>query len=324
MIALLQAWLAAWLFALGISLGSLANLMVHTLSGGHWGEPVRAPWRAAARMLPVLAVLFLPVLAGMPWIYPWTEHPGAWLNPWFFTARALAYFAIWIGMSSTFLRAETKPRAAAGLLVHALIVTLAAFDWIASLAPGWRSSGFGLLVGVGQMLAGMSFGIAVAAFGAPHSTAAGAVEERRQDFHDLGNFLMMYVLVWAYLAYTQFLIIWAANLPREIAWYVPRVQTSWMWLALFLVAFHFFIPFTILLARAAKRAPSRLGAIALALLAANFADAVWLVVPSLRPQGFSMGVGDVAAAVVLLASCAVAWRRQWRREARLAHGTAHG
>src|SRR6185312_10850102 len=128
---------------------------------------------------------------------------------------------------------------------------------------------------------------------------AAADEGTRLRFHDLGNILLMYVLTWAYLAYTQFLIIWSENLPHEIRWYVPRVQTGWAALGIFLVAFHFFLPLLILLSRTAKRSPALLGAIAMGLLLAHLADAFWLVVPTFRTAGFAISWTDILALVVL-------------------------
>jgi len=327
MTALLQSYLFAWLFLLAISLGSMANLMVHSLTGGRWGEPVRPAWIAATRLLPLVAILFVPVLLGIARLYPWVASPGAYLNVPFFVARAIAYLAAWIVLGAAFLRADratvdpasggspgARRIAAGGLIVYALTVSLAAVDWIASLTPHWYSSAFGLVFATGQMLAGAAFGVAVASgsFGPLARVPRPAlVEPTRQRFHDLGNLLLMYVLTWAYLAYTQFLIIWSENLPHEIHWYVPRVQTGWAALGIFLVAFHFFLPLLILLSRAAKRSPALLGAIATGLLAAHLADAFWLVVPTFRSGGFAVSWTDLLALAVL----GIAWGWAWRRAA---------
>jgi hypothetical protein len=323
MSTLLQSWLFAWLFAFGIAVGSLALLMVHALTGGSWGEGPRIAWRAAARLLPALALLFVPVLVGMRLVYPWVETPGRWLDPAPFVARALCCFAAWIALAHFFLRAEARAHdrgqgvetarriGAGGLVLHALLATLAAYDWIASLAPAWHSSGFGLVVAVGQMLAGMAFGIAAAAFGPSPAERVllDTTEEGRRLFHDLGNFLLMFVLTWAYLAYTEFLIIWAADQPKEIAWYVPRLQTSWAALGVFLAAFHFFVPFAILLSRAAKRSRRFLGTLAAALLAAHAAQVFWLVMPSLRREGASLALTDFVALAVMTLAAGALWQR---------------
>ncbi|HSN20076.1 MAG TPA: hypothetical protein VLS49_05330 [Usitatibacter sp.] len=338
---LLRSYLFAWIFLLGISLGSMANLMVHSLTGGRWGEPVRPAWLAATRLVPAIAILFLPILLGAKLVYPWVEAPGRYLNLPFWTGRSIAWLLAWVILSLAFLRADratvdpasggsagARRVAAIGLIVYALTVSLAAVDWIASLTPRWYSSTFGLVIGTGQMLAGAAFGVAAAAWFSPW--VAGAARPARDEptrlrFHDLGNILLMYVLTWAYLAYTQFLIVWSENLPHEIHWYVPRVQTGWAGLGIFLIAFHFFLPLLILLSRAAKRAPGFLGAIAAGLLVAHLGEAFWLVVPTFRPDGFAISWTDPLAIVVLGALWAWAWRRSVVRiRPALASGAGRG
>ncbi len=319
---MLRSYLFAWLFALGICAGALANLMVHTMTHGRWGEPFRPPLIAATRMLPVVSVLALPVLLGAGDLFPWAvegtrDRPSAWLNVPFFDLRTVLYLAIWNAIAFFWLRADratvdparaSAPGAvrasAIGLIVYSLTVSAASFDWVASLTPDWFSSGFGLVYGVGQMLAGAAFGVVAAALAQRDAPDAAVLEQR---FHDLGNLLLMYVLTWAYLAFAQFLIIWAENLPHEIGWYLPRVQTSWRWLGAFLVAFHFFVPFLLLLQRAAKRSVAALGGIAAALLAAHLADVFWLVVPGFRAAGLAFAWTDLAA----LAGVAAVWFLAW-------------
>jgi hypothetical protein len=156
------------------------------------------------------------------------------------------------------------------------------------------------VVAIGQMLGAMA--LAVAHVGLRRSP--GSVPE----FNDLGNLLLMYVMTWAYLAFMQFLIIWVGNLPREIAWYVPRLQTGWVALGVILVVFHFFAPLAILLFRSAKRSALFLGSLAAALLAVHVIDVYWLVAPSVRPLGFHVSFFDVLA----LAAAAALWWFAWR------------
>jgi hypothetical protein len=321
MTALLHGWLFAWLFALGISLGSLANLMVLALTGGRWAQPAAPAWRAAASLLPLEAALFLPLALGVHAAWPWTDAPGKWLNVPFFIARSAGYLLAWSLLAWGFLRSsDTRRRSAAGLIVYAVTVSLAATDWIASLMPQWYSSGFGLLVGTGQMLSGAAFGVAAAAWASPPSRDAATL----QRFHDLGNLLLMYVMTWAYLGYTQFVIIWSENLPREIAWYVPRLQTGWAALAIVIVALHFAVPFAVLLSRQAKRSPRFLGGVAVALLAVHAVQVYWLVMPSVRPQGFRVAWSDPVAFALLGAAWAWAWRRGMRKASGQAAEPAHG
>lgn len=304
----MSSYLFAWLLFLGLALGAMANVMVHNLTGGPWFPAVRAPFLAGMKLVPIAALAGIPVLAGMRNLYPWVEEGGNWwLSPGLFVARSVLYLVAWSLLSWRLASDSRKGFSAFGLLLYAFTVSLAAVDWIGSLVPKWYSSGLGLVVGSGQMLGAMALAVAFAGL---KSEQRGAREGEgvRQTFMDLGNLLLTYVLAWAYLVYMQFLIVWMANLPREIAWYVPRLQTGWVALALILVLAHFFAPLLILLFRAAKRSPLALGTLAAALLAAHVVDVYWLVAPSLRPQGFSVAWGDPVA----LAAAAALWFFLWR------------
>jgi hypothetical protein len=318
---MLASWLFAWVFVLGLSLGSLAMLMLHSLTGGPWGDWIRAPLLAAARLLPGVAVAWLPLALGVHLLYPWagageTVHARWWLNTPFFVVRSIAYLAVWTvlmlgwhrsyaaSLSSASGRQAVLRWSAGGLVVYTLTVSLAAVDWIASLMPQWYSSGFGLVVGTAQMLGATALAVAWAACLHRHEIPSG---EARQSFIDLGNLLLTFVMSWSYLAFVQFLIIWLGNLPREIAWYVPRVQTAWVWLGVLLVLFHFFVPLLILLFRRAKAMPQRLFAIAAALLVANLLDALWMVAPSLRDEGLRISYTDVIAVVALVGAWLAGW-----------------
>jgi hypothetical protein len=280
--ALLAGYLAAWWFVTGALLGGLANVWLHDLTGGAWGEAIRAPLLRAARWLPLACVLFLPVLAGMRLLYPWTAAvapaaPAAafkalWLSPGFFIVRSLGYLLLWSALAWLAARPtarHSRGAAAASLLAYAFSVGLASVDWIMSLQPEWYSSVFGWLAAAGQMLSGLALAVLLI-----------DREAVRQRLPDLGNLLLMYVMTWAYLAYVQFLIIWAANLPHEIVWYLRRSAPGWVALAWVLLAFHGAGPVLILLSRRAKQAPRLLGMLAAGLLGAHLLDCWWLVLPS--------------------------------------------
>lgn len=280
--ALLACYLAAWWFVAGTLLGGLANVWLHQLTGGAWGDTIRAPLLRAARWLPLACLLFLPVLAGLHLLYPWSGASGVepatafrrwWLDPVFFTLRSLAYLLLWslLAWIETRASARSAARAAACLLAYGFSVGLASVDWIMSLQPSWYSSVFGWLTGTGQMLSGMALALLLIDRGAA-----------RARLPDLGNLLLMYVMTWAYLAYVQFLIIWAADLPREIGWYLQRSAPGWQALAWTLLAVHGAVPVAILLSRQAKQAPRLLGALAAGLLAAHVLDCWWLVLPSVQ------------------------------------------
>jgi hypothetical protein len=292
----MSSYLFAWLLFLGLALGGMANLMLHNLTGGPWGLAVRPTFIAAARLVPLAALLGIPVLIGMRHLFPIAE--SGWFSAPFFVARSVVYLLVWSGFA-LFVRASVAG-SAIGLIVYVFTMSLAATDWIASLVPQWYSTGFGLVVAIGQMLGAMALAVANVGFRARAS--------ERQVFNDLGNLLLMYVMTWAYLAFMQFLIVWVGNLPREIAWYVPRLQTGWVALGVILVVFHFFAPLAILLFRSAKRSALFLGALAAGLLAVHVIDVYWLVAPSVRPLGFHVSVLDILALAVAAALWWFAWR----------------
>jgi len=290
--AFFAAWLIAWWTCASVILGGQANLWMHGITGGAWAQPLRPVWQACARRMPLLLLLMLPLLLS-PWaLYPWGEpgwHPESsasgfkalWLTPWFFDLRLLVYGAVWTALS-VLPTDRTPPRkglSALALLAYGLSVSLAGVDLLMSLLPEWYASGFGLLLIVMQM----KFAFAYAMW-----RGIGTAPLPPQRGRDLGNLLLMYVLMWAYLAFVQFLIIWAENLPHEIAWYVPRLQTGWVWLAVLLPVAGFFIPLLLLLFRAFKQNAGRLRKLSAGLCLMGYAESVWLVLPSVDQPGWQV------------------------------------
>jgi len=302
----LLSYLFAFFFFTGLSVGSLALAMVHVLTGGAWGFYIRPYLLAAARALPLLAVMALPLLIGVRVLYPWASpellardailRAQSWyLDPYFFIGRTIVYFAVWLALLAAFERRIENPRllprvAAPGLIVYALTATLAAVDWVMSLLPHWHSTVFGMTIATGWMLAAA----ALATLCAMAAARSNDTQLPRLS-HDLGNLLLMFVLVWSYLAFMQYLTVWIADLPAETVWYIPRTLTTWRLLAWFLIAFHFAVPFTVLLSRRAKRRRTWLAWIAALLLIANLVDALWLVAPDQHPQGLALHWTDLLA-----------------------------
>jgi hypothetical protein len=320
----LQSWLFVWWFVLGIPLGSMALLMVHNLTGGDWGEFLRPALEAALRTLPLVLLAAVPLLLDLRDLYPWARSAdvGAsallrakswYLNPLFFLLRSAICWIAWMWLAQllrkwSFARLHDGDDAAAlrrraisavGLLVYLVTLTVAAVDWVMSLSPDWYSTTFGLLAAVGEALTAFAAAIVCATWwlrGAPRGESP---RNLPATFNDLGNLLLMLVMTWAYLAFTQYLIIWAENLPNEIVWYLPRLQTSWSTLAIAIVVLHFALPFLVLLSWRAKRAPQALGALAALLLLAHLMDAYWTVMPAFRKTGFEIELGDFAALLAL-------------------------
>ena len=256
--ALAAAWLGAWLFFVGIAVGALVIVMLHELTGGAWGFAIRRPLETAMSTLPVLAALALPLAFNLPNLYPWAHatagknadillRKAAYLNVAFFDARAVIYFTVWIALAFAlrrhWLRRETNagdtPNARlralsiAGLVLYAITATLAAVDWVMSLSAAWYSTAFGLLVMVSQAYSAFAFATACA-YGRATCTLLPATREHTAG--DLGNIVLTFAMLWAYLAFTQFLIIWAEDLPKEIDWYVARSSAFWKALAIAVLA----------------------------------------------------------------------------------------
>ena len=314
----LLSYLFAFFFFTGLSIGSLALLMIHAITGGAWGDFIRPPLLAAARLLPLMSLAAIPVLVWMRVLYAWTGSPsgaqpyGWYLADTFFVIRTVVYFVVWIGCLVAFThnlgdRVRARRTAAPGLIVFGVTSLLASVDWAVSLTPHWHSSMFGMMVGTGWLLAACALATTVAASRRDRDTVVSP-----DVLHDLGNMLLMFVLAWSYLAFMQYLTIWIADLPDENAWYILRTLTSWRYLAWFLVAFNFALPFAVLLSRAAKRNPAWLRKIAVMLLAASFADAFWLIVPGLRAGGFALRWTDLCAPVGIGALWWCGWVGQLR------------
>jgi len=299
----LRSYLVAWVFWVELTLGCLALLMIKYVAGGAWGAVIRRLAESAARTLPLLAVLFVPVALGLPQLYEWArpehvahdpllQHKAAYLNVPFFLARAVFYFAVWIGFARWLERWSLREDETAdphvahrldlisrgGLVALGLTMTFAAFDWTMSLEPHWFSTIYGVIFMGASVLSGFALLIAMTAVLVERGPFGGVVGPGH--LHDLGKFLLAYVLLYAYFGYSQFIITWSGNLPEEIPWYLRRVQGGWQWVVLLIVVFHFALPFLVLLARDVKRRASWMLRVALALAVMRVVDTWWLVTPA--------------------------------------------
>jgi hypothetical protein len=319
--AFFRAWLVSWLFLLGIALASMAQVMIHEITGGDWGRALRPPLEAATATLPLVALLALPLAFGLPQLFAWARADADasssilqaqrwYLSPAFFLLRNAALLLIWSLLGFACLRAlrpdRTRARrvAVAGLLVYLVTVTLAAFDWIASLVPGFYSTAIGIRLGTAQFLGSLAFAVPFVV-----ARARPAALPPRRDFQDFGNLLLTYAMMWAYIAFTQYLIVWGEDQPVETSWFWPRATTSWRHLIVVVVALEFALPVVAMLFRAAKRSPRAMAVVCALVLAGNWLDTLWLIAPSLAPQGFTLTWLDVAALVGMgtLWLCAVLW-----------------
>lgn len=316
-----QAYLVAYTFWAGIALGSLALLMVQYLTGGAWGVVLRRPLEAAVRTIPFMAVLFLPIVLGMHSLYEWTHESAAsdpilmqkaaYLNTPFFLVRQAIYFTIWsaIGYLLTSWSAEhdrtgdpglvdkMSRLSGAGLVIYFLTVTFAMVDWTMSVNAHWFSTIWGMLYIGGQGLSAFAFGITVLVM--LSQTAPLNKVLTTHHFHDLGKFLFAFLMLWAYLSFSQFLIIWSANLPEEIPHYLNRWDNNWKYLSVFIIIGHFILPYALLLSRDLKRNMAKLRIIATWILIARVADYYWHVAPEFHHDGYSFSLLDLAVPVAL-------------------------
>ena len=318
----LQSYLMAYMLCLGVTLGCLALGMVHQLSGGAWGVVLRRPIGAASRVLPILTALFLPIAIGMRSLYRWTDaqlvaqsellqHKHLYLNVPFFLVRAAVYFITWNALAH-YLNAwsleqdrRPDPRIArrmqqisgGGLLAYGLTITFASFDWLMSLDPDWFSTIYGVLIIGGQGLSAMAFLIVVVAWLSRRPPLDRIIVPAH--FHDLGNLMLAFVMLWAYFSFSQYLIIWSGNLPLEISWYQHRVDTSWRLVGLSLIVFHFAVPFVLLLSRAMKREAASIVKVALLVLAVRVIDLFWLIAPAFHQQAVSVSWLDLVLPAAL-------------------------
>jgi len=317
-----HSYLLAFLFWLAAALGGLALTMLHHMSGGGWGVVLRRIFEASARTLPWMALFFVPLAFGLKDLYPWTDaamvagdhilkEKALYLNVPYFLVRAVLYFAIWNGLAfyltrwsaeqdrtgSPALATRMQSTSAVGLVLYVLTMTFASIDWGMSLEPHWFSTMYGFLFVIGQALMGLAVAIVVARRLSTEPPMSGVYNAGH--FHDFGKLLFAFTMVWAYLSFSQFLIIWSANLPEEIPWYQHRLSHGWEYLGIALVAFHFAVPFIVLLSRRTKRNSTVLARTALWLIVARFLDLFYLIGPEAYPHGLGFHWLDAAAVVGL-------------------------
>jgi len=311
-----QSYLMTFMLLLGATLGSLALGMIHQLSGGAWGVVTRRIFGAASRVLPVLTLLYVPLLFGLHDLYEWTHHDvvdadpilsgkSLYLNIPFFVIRTAFYFAVWNAIAYFLNRWSLEqdrspdPRIArrmqaisgGGLVAYGLTITFASFDWVMSLDPHWFSTIYGVLFMGGQGLTALAFLVIALAWLSRREPLNTIVVP--SHFHDLGNLMLAFVMLWAYFSFSQYLIIYSGNLPEEITWYTRRLFTGWRVIGIALVVFHFALPFLILLSRAVKRNPQLLVKVAIGVIVVRLIDLFWLIAPELHRDGFAVSWLDI-------------------------------
>ena len=321
-----RGYLLGFMAWLGVTLGSMAILMIRHLTGGSWGMVILRILGAAMRCVPLMALLFVPILFGLPELYVWArpwdsladkhlqEHlqqiTKTYLTVQLFIIRAVIYFGIW-NLLSFFLTkwsaqqdhppvrdnsARFQFLSGPGLILYGFTISFAAIDWVMSIDPSWISTIYGLSFLIGQVLSAMCFAVVVERILVRYKPMS---ELLTPDYvHDHGKWMLTFVMVWAYFTFSQWLIIWAGNLPEEITWYIKRLNGGWGYVGLFLVLFHFAVPFVFLLSRPFKRDVRRLVWLAVWLMLMRYLDLFWMIEPNFS-GGLSVTWADVMVPIAM-------------------------
>ncbi len=318
-----RSYLLAFVFWNGLAVGSLAVLMLQYLTGGAWGIAIRRELEAATRTLPLTAVAFLPIAFGMHRLYEWThadavakdellQKKAAYLNMPFFLARTAFAFAVWM-LLAYFLNRWSREQdthadhqaidrklqllSGGGLVAYALTTTFTSVDWVMSLEPHWYSTMYGVIFMVSQglgALALVTFAVVRLSHRKPVAEFLGG-----RHLHDLGKMMFAFTMIWAYVNFSQYLIVWSGNLPEEIAWYLARFRGGWGWVGAAVLLLHFVLPFLLLLSRRANRDPRTLSLAAGLLVAMRFVDVAWLVLPAFSKGHFQIHPTDLTLPIGL-------------------------
>jgi len=319
----LFSYLVAFVTWVGIAVATLILLGALHASNARWSVVLRRFLETVPLSLPAFVALFLPVALGMKLLFPWVDphglegemahavhHKLPYLNGPSFLVRAGIYFVVWIVVGHLLRAWSVRQDSAGGVTLTlwqrrlgagslpflALTMTFAAFDWMMSLDPRFFSTIFGVYWFAGSFMAAFAVTIVAASATRADPTAFGH-HLNLEHFHSLGKFMLAFVAFWAYIAFSQFMLIWIANIPEEVPWYILRIDGGWRWIAAFLAIFHFVVPFFLLLSRDLKRAPGALSRVAIWLLFVHWVDVYWLVMPHLHPTGPRPWIFDLTAFV---------------------------
>jgi hypothetical protein len=328
------SYLVAWLYWAGISMAAVILLMIFHAFGAKWVVVIRRPLEAMGTSVLLFAVLFIPILLGLKYLYSWVdppstlprdvlkllEHKKPYLNQPFFIARTVFYLLMFALVAGRLFRLSTKQDEVGGtdltsrqrvfgtgmLPLMSLVFTFAAFDWLMTLNPLWYSTIFGVYFFAGSFVSVFAI-LAIACHRARGTNEFGAYVSI-EHVHNIGKLMLSFVSFWAYVAFSQFMLIWIASLPEEIQFFLPRLKGEWAVVGWILILGHFLIPFGALLSRSLKRTPKKLAIVGIWILCIHYVDIYWLVMPTLYPEGVSfhwtqpvafLGVGLVAVAFAM-------------------------
>ncbi|HEX5316903.1 MAG TPA: hypothetical protein VFX22_09665 [Candidatus Kapabacteria bacterium] len=313
-----HSYFLGYMVFVGLCVGSLGLLMLQYVSGGAWGVITRRIYEAASRVIPIAALLFIPIFFGMKDMYTWTNPTivkaseslsmkTGWLNTPFWIIRTVVYFAFWISVSIVLNRysknldespgfhwsRKLENFSGGGFLFHFVVMTLASVDWMMSLLPQWYSTIYGFIIIVGQGILALTFAIIILAYLIKQEPLASVIKP--VHLHDLGKLLFALNFLWGYLCFSQLIITYSGNLPEEILWYHQRIRGGWVVIAYLVIFVHFVLPFALLLSRDLKRSMRTLVPVACLLFVMRIVDMYWLIEPNWHGEEFFISWADVAA-----------------------------
>jgi hypothetical protein len=311
-----HSYLVAFAFWTSIGLGAMFFTLIHHLVGATWSIVLRRIAEALMVTLPVMIVFFVPLIFGFHHLYEWSrpevmsedsllKEKAGYLNTNFFIIRTVVYFLIWFVVGRILYKFSVKQDSgdhssddnmrrfsAPGMILFALSLTYAAYDWIMSLQPHWYSTIFGVWYFAGSFLAVLSFLVIFGLYLRKKEILAESITV--EHYHDLGKFLFAFTIFWSYISFSQFFLIWYANMPEETIFYLRRWEGSWMYVSLFQIAGHLMIPFAVLIPRVTKRNFTALKIIALWILFCHWVDLYWNIMPNYSKTGIELSWIDAA------------------------------
>lgn len=303
---LFQSYLVAYAYWATIGLGALFFTMLHHITNAKWSVVLRRISESVMITLPLMFIFFIPIVAlGMPHLYEWSlgealeghklelwNKKSGYLNTGFFAARTVICFAIWFLLARSLYRASIRQNvghtesltrrfrrvSAPGILLFALTLTCAAFDWLMSLDFVWYSTIFGVYVFSGSLLAALSFIALIAIFLRRNSVLQDEITV--EHYHDLGKLMFAFVVFWTYIAFSQYFLIWYANIPEETAWFLHRWDHNWKYMSVLIIFGHFVFPFFVLISREPKRHVPTMTFMGIWLMFIHWVDIYWIITPN--------------------------------------------
>ncbi len=312
-----HSYLTAFFFWLSIALGGLFFTMLHHLVGAKWSVVLRRLAENIMICIPLLAIFLIPVLFGIGELFHWS-HPevvaqdhllqlkAPYLNVAFFIIRAVFYFVIWVLLARYLLRLSLaqdgghtesiskrmRVASAPSMILFALTITFASFDWLMSLDAHWYSTIFGVYVFSGSLLAMLAFLMRIVLYLDGVGTLRGIIT--REHWHDLGKLIFAFIVFWGYMAFSQYFLIWYGNIPEETVWFLHRWEHDWQYISLLIVFGHFVIPFFVLFPYSTKRSRPVMLVMTIWILAMHWVDLYWIILPNLHREAVKFSWIDFA------------------------------